>query len=134
MARSWGDGSPTQGLHHTAFDMYETLAAELGCETYRKLPVLSVSPGYDGIKAAKKRKDLAAIMNSKTLEVILDSLKQTINFGLTPTLFRCEVSGLTSLTKVCAEVDQGSLKSSHDQFHPSKAQAQIQPEYCFFAD
>ena len=45
MARSWGDGSPTQSLHERSFDMYETLARELGCDSYRKLPVLSVSPG-----------------------------------------------------------------------------------------
>ena len=48
MARSWGDGSPTQGLHHVAFDMYEGLAKELGCTSYRKLPVLSVAPGKSG--------------------------------------------------------------------------------------
>ncbi len=56
MARSWGDGSATQGLHHVAFDMYEDLARELNCETYRKLPVLSVSPGKTerGCQAAKK--------------------------------------------------------------------------------
>mmetsp|Transcript_44290 Transcript_44290/g.106700 ORF Transcript_44290/g.106700 Transcript_44290/m.106700 type:complete len:486 (-) Transcript_44290:465-1922(-) len=48
MARSWGDGSPTQSLHELAFDMYEELAAELQCESYRKLPVLSVSPGGGG--------------------------------------------------------------------------------------
>lgn len=55
MARSWGNGSPTQKLHEVAFDMYETLAAELGCESYRKLPVLSVSPGYRGVKEARKK-------------------------------------------------------------------------------
>ena len=54
MARSWGDGSPTQGLHELAFDMYETMAPALGVESYRKLPVLSVSPGYDGVKQARK--------------------------------------------------------------------------------
>ena len=54
MARSWGDGSPTQRLHELAFDMYEELAQELDIQSYRKLPVLSVSPGYDGIAAAKK--------------------------------------------------------------------------------
>lgn len=51
MARSWGDGSPTQGLHHLAFDMYQDLAATLGCSSYRKLPVLSVAPeGGGGIQ------------------------------------------------------------------------------------
>lgn len=48
MARSWGDGSPTQVLHELAFDMYEELATILPCESYRKLPVLSVSPGGGG--------------------------------------------------------------------------------------
>lgn len=45
MARSWGDGSPTQALHHVAFDLYEELAQTLNCHSYRKLPVLSVTPG-----------------------------------------------------------------------------------------
>ena len=62
MARSWGDGSPTERLHHVAFDMYETMAAQLGCTSYRKLPVLSVSPGYDGIKLAAKKRDLAPLL------------------------------------------------------------------------
>jgi len=54
MARSWGDGSPTQGLHHLAFDMYEDLAKTLGCSSYRKLPVLSVAPeGGGGIRQNK---------------------------------------------------------------------------------
>ena len=45
MARQWGDGGPTQTLHELAFDMYEELCPKLGVESYRKLPVLSVSPG-----------------------------------------------------------------------------------------
>lgn len=61
MAREWGNGSPTQRLHELSFDMYEDLAKELGCETYRKLPVLSVSPGYKGITAARKNRQLDAI-------------------------------------------------------------------------
>jgi glycine/D-amino acid oxidase-like deaminating enzyme len=64
VARSWGNGSPTEKLHHVAFDLYESLAAKLGCTSYRKLPVLSVSPGYDGLKDAAKKKDLAAILPS----------------------------------------------------------------------
>jgi glycine/D-amino acid oxidase-like deaminating enzyme len=55
MARSWGNGSPTQGLHELAFDLYSELAPALGCKSYRKLPVLSVSPGYDGVKDARKK-------------------------------------------------------------------------------
>ena len=62
MARSWGDGSPTQRLHELAFDMYSTLAEELGCTTYRTLPVLSVSPGYKGVKQAKKDRTLGPLM------------------------------------------------------------------------
>ena len=45
MARQWGDGSSTQTLHELSFDMYEELCPKLGVESYRKLPVLSVSPG-----------------------------------------------------------------------------------------
>jgi glycine/D-amino acid oxidase-like deaminating enzyme len=44
MARSWGDGSPTQELHRQAFDMYQDLATTIGCTSYRTIPVLSVSP------------------------------------------------------------------------------------------
>jgi len=56
MARSWGDGGPTQQLHELAFDLYEEYAPALGCTTYRKLPVLSVSAGYQkGIRQAQKQ-------------------------------------------------------------------------------
>jgi glycine/D-amino acid oxidase-like deaminating enzyme len=61
MARSWGDGSPTQRLHELAFDMYEGMAKELGCESYRKLPVLSVSPGYKGTKETRTKSEVDAI-------------------------------------------------------------------------
>jgi glycine/D-amino acid oxidase-like deaminating enzyme len=56
MARSWGDGSVTQRLHELAFDMYEELASpdKLDISTYRKLPVLSVSPGKGGVAKANK--------------------------------------------------------------------------------
>mmetsp|Transcript_5592 Transcript_5592/g.13510 ORF Transcript_5592/g.13510 Transcript_5592/m.13510 type:complete len:463 (+) Transcript_5592:114-1502(+) len=67
MARSWGDGSPTQRLHELAFDMYVDLAKTLKCKTYRQLPVLSVSPGYSarqGINKARKDKTLGPIMPS----------------------------------------------------------------------
>jgi glycine/D-amino acid oxidase-like deaminating enzyme len=63
MARSWGEGSSTQQLHELAFDMYQTMAPALGCSSYRKLPVLSVSAGYQkGIALAKKKPQLAPIM------------------------------------------------------------------------
>ena len=62
MARSWGDGGPTERLHQVAFDMYENMARELKCESYRKLPVLSVTPGYDGLKQAQKDKKINQII------------------------------------------------------------------------
>lgn len=64
MARSWGNGSPTQGLHELAFDTYSKRAPELGCKTYRKLPVLSVAPGSGGVQAAQKCKDVANLLPS----------------------------------------------------------------------
>lgn len=67
MARQWGDGSDTQTLHELAFDLFEELGPKLGVESYRKLPVLSVSPG--GNKTGKqdnksKNKQVADIFPS----------------------------------------------------------------------
>jgi len=45
LARSWGDGGPTQQLHHKSFDLHEQLAQELGVESYRRIPTLSVAGG-----------------------------------------------------------------------------------------
>ena len=45
MARGWGDGTCTRQLHEVAFDMYETLCVELGVTSYRKLPVVGITPG-----------------------------------------------------------------------------------------
>lgn len=56
MARTWGDGSSTQTLHELAFDMYEELCPELGVESYRKLPVMSVSPGPNNKKKQDNKK------------------------------------------------------------------------------
>ena len=42
LARSWGDGSSTEQLHHESFDLHEKLAEEWKLPSYRKLPVLSV--------------------------------------------------------------------------------------------
>jgi glycine/D-amino acid oxidase-like deaminating enzyme len=56
MARSWGDGTPTEGLHHVAFDLYGPLAKQLGCTSYRTLPVWSVAPDYGAVSTAKKVK------------------------------------------------------------------------------
>jgi len=57
MARTWGDGSPTETLHRLSFDMYPALAQTLGCTSYRKLPVLSVSPGTSSRGVTKAKKD-----------------------------------------------------------------------------
>mmetsp|Transcript_16808 Transcript_16808/g.26225 ORF Transcript_16808/g.26225 Transcript_16808/m.26225 type:complete len:439 (+) Transcript_16808:64-1380(+) len=62
MARSWGDGGSTQQLHHLAFDLYEELAPQLGCTTYRKLPVLSVQPGKGGVAKALKSNKVKSYM------------------------------------------------------------------------
>jgi glycine/D-amino acid oxidase-like deaminating enzyme len=61
MARGWGDGSPTQRLHELSFDMYEELAAEVQCTSYRKLPVLSVAPG-----TGRKNQSAAAAAAAKS--------------------------------------------------------------------
>merc|ERR1719203_415417 len=45
MAKTWGDGGVTETLHRLSFELYESLAEELHCTSYRKLPVLSVAPG-----------------------------------------------------------------------------------------
>ena len=55
MARSWGSG-PTVALHELAFDMYESLCPELGVESYRKLPVMSVAPGPTNDKVQDNKK------------------------------------------------------------------------------
>lgn len=44
LARDWGSG-PTTALHTVSFALHEELAKELGVESYRKIPVLSVQPG-----------------------------------------------------------------------------------------
>mmetsp|Transcript_85082 Transcript_85082/g.188959 ORF Transcript_85082/g.188959 Transcript_85082/m.188959 type:complete len:373 (-) Transcript_85082:95-1213(-) len=41
LARGWGNG-PTEALHHQGFDLHAQLAAELGIESFRRLPTLSV--------------------------------------------------------------------------------------------
>lgn len=67
MARGWGDGSPTQRLHELSFDMYEELAAEVHCTSFRKLPVLSVAPGTGSKQKggnSKSNPELAQIMPS----------------------------------------------------------------------
>jgi glycine/D-amino acid oxidase-like deaminating enzyme len=50
MARSWGDGTVTQSLHELSFDLYEKIAPKIGCTSYRKIPVLSVSPSSQQTK------------------------------------------------------------------------------------
>eukprot|EP00746_Dinoflagellata_sp_MGD_P013552 gnl/MRDRNA2_/MRDRNA2_129321_c0_seq1.p1 gnl/MRDRNA2_/MRDRNA2_129321_c0~~gnl/MRDRNA2_/MRDRNA2_129321_c0_seq1.p1 ORF type:complete len:386 (-),score=68.33 gnl/MRDRNA2_/MRDRNA2_129321_c0_seq1:27-1184(-) len=43
LARSWGDGGPTQALHHGGCDLHKALASELGISSYRAIPTLSVA-------------------------------------------------------------------------------------------
>merc|ERR1712151_18065 len=54
MAKTWGDGGVTQTLHRLSFELYESLADELQCTSYRKLPVLSVGPSENAGKSNKK--------------------------------------------------------------------------------
>ena len=44
LARDWGSG-PTTQLHKVSFALHEELAQTLGVTSYRKIPVLRVSPG-----------------------------------------------------------------------------------------
>lgn len=44
LARNWGN-SVTRQLHQVSFKLHEELAETLGIKSYRKLPVLSVTPG-----------------------------------------------------------------------------------------
>ena len=44
LARDWGSG-PTVALHQVSFKLHEELAKELNIKSYRKIPVLSVTPG-----------------------------------------------------------------------------------------
>lgn len=54
LARDWGDGSATEQLHHVSFALHAELAKELEIETYRRIPVVRVTPG----KRTKSTKDL----------------------------------------------------------------------------
>ena len=44
LARDWGSG-PTTQLHKVSFALHAELAETLGVNSYRKIPVLRVSPG-----------------------------------------------------------------------------------------
>jgi glycine/D-amino acid oxidase-like deaminating enzyme len=54
LARDWGDGGPTEALHRVSFALHAELARELNVESYRTLPVVSVTPGA----RSKRTKDL----------------------------------------------------------------------------
>lgn len=45
LAKTWGDGGPTEALHRVSFDLHAKLAKELGISSYRALPTLSVTGG-----------------------------------------------------------------------------------------
>ena len=42
LARSWGDGGPTQELHRRGWDLHAELAERLSLASYRRIPVYSV--------------------------------------------------------------------------------------------
>ena len=53
LARDWGDG-PTTQLHKVSYALHEELASELDIKTYRKIPVLRVTPG----RRSKRTQDI----------------------------------------------------------------------------
>jgi len=53
LARDWGSG-PTIQLHRKSFELHAELAKELGIDSYRRLPVLSLTPG----KRSKRTKNI----------------------------------------------------------------------------
>ena len=53
LARDWGSG-PTTQLHKVSYALHEELAETLGISSYRKIPVLRVSPG----KRTKRTTDI----------------------------------------------------------------------------
>ena len=53
LARDWGSG-PTTQLHKVSFALHAELAETLGVKSYRKIPVLRVSPG----KRTKRTTDI----------------------------------------------------------------------------
>lgn len=68
MARRWGHGTITDQLHHVSFELYETLAKELKCQSYRKLPTLGVIPYHphhgttNGIEQAQRHSVLTPLL------------------------------------------------------------------------
>ena len=48
LAGGWGDGSITERLHRTSFDMHAALAADLGLTSYRRLQTLKVDHAKAG--------------------------------------------------------------------------------------
>ena len=52
LARSWGDGSVTQQLHHVSFDLHEALAERLGVASYRRIQTLQVRTAPRGARNA----------------------------------------------------------------------------------
>lgn len=55
LARSWGDGSPTQQLHRVSFDLHEQLAETLGVTSYRRVRTVSVRAASAQRAAAQPR-------------------------------------------------------------------------------
>jgi hypothetical protein len=71
LARDWGSG-PTSQLHVASFALHEQLAEELGIESFRKLPTLSVKVGRKGAANAASWLDgkaTSSLMDAGTAQV-----------------------------------------------------------------
>ena len=63
LARDWGSG-PTTQLHKVSYALHEELAETLGISSYRKIPVLRVSPG----KRTKRTTDICPWLDGEIAE------------------------------------------------------------------
>ena len=64
LARDWGSG-PTVQLHHTSFALHAELAETLGIESYRRIPVVSVTPG----RRTKRTRDLVPWLDGEMAQM-----------------------------------------------------------------
>jgi glycine/D-amino acid oxidase-like deaminating enzyme len=143
MARSWGDGSPTQSLHHVSFDMYEDVANTIGCTSYRKLPVISVSPeGGGGVTQANKSQlkeilpswldgtsigrispmgygdDTAQVTPKEFVTKMLEAITSSNDGGVSVVLGTCTGMETSPTTTTDDDDDDGEMKVTGVRYQP----------------